>query len=55
MSLNHAPAALPKNGETRPPRSNPPLRSSSGPPIPCITPSTDTHVVVVRFMIAAPF
>src|SRR5260370_17095080 len=38
-----------------PPRSKPPLRSSSGPPNPCITPSTETLVVVVNFMIAAPF
>src|SRR5215203_3095154 len=38
-----------------PPRSNPPLRSSSGPPIPCITPSRETKVVVVSFMIAVPF
>src|SRR5215203_2415747 len=34
-----------------PPRSNPPLRSSSGPPRPCITPSTETFVVVVSFMV----
>src|SRR5215211_2762027 len=40
---------------THPPRSNPPLRSSSGPPSPCITPSTVTIVVVVSFMIAVPF
>src|SRR5207248_2140318 len=31
-----------------PPRSKPPLRSSSGPPNPCITPSTETLVVVVN-------
>ena len=30
-------------------------RSSSGPPFPCITPSTETCVVVVSFMIAVPF
>src|SRR5438093_5915255 len=35
---------------THPPRSNPPLRSSSGPPSPCITPSTVTIVRVVSFM-----
>ena len=35
--------------------SNPPLRSSSGAPIPCITPSTETNVVVVSFMAAIPF
>src|SRR6266498_5009197 len=38
-----------------PPRSNPPLRSSSGAPSPCITPSTETCVVVVSFMIVVPF
>src|SRR5438876_12019418 len=37
-----------------PPRSKPPLRSSSGPPNPCITPSTETLVVVVSFMVAVP-
>src|SRR5215210_5819272 len=34
-----------------PPRSNPPLRSSSGPPSPCILPSTETFVLVVSFMV----
>src|SRR5687767_6081147 len=38
-----------------PPRSNPPLRSSSAPPSPCITPSTETFVLVVSFMAAVPF
>src|SRR5437762_314553 len=33
-----------------PPRSNTPRSSSSGPPGPCITPSTETCVVVVSFM-----
>src|SRR2546430_17179538 len=37
-----------------PPRSKPPLRSSSGPPIPCITPSTETLVVVVNRMSWSP-
>src|SRR3989442_5911414 len=37
-----------------PPRSKPPLRSSSGPPIPCITPSTETLVVVVNLMSWSP-
>jgi hypothetical protein len=37
-------------GLAHPPRSNPPLRFSSGPPFPCITPSTETCVVVVSFM-----
>ena len=35
-------ASLSKSGRAHPPRSNPPLRSSSGPPSPCITPSTET-------------
>src|SRR5437879_2611684 len=38
-----------------PPRSNTPRSSSSGPPGPCITPSTETCVVVVSFMVAVPF
>jgi hypothetical protein len=29
--------------------------SSSGPPIPCITPSRETNVVVVSFMDMVPF
>src|SRR5438067_3567906 len=37
-----------------PPRSKPPLRSSSGPPNPCITPSTETLVVVVNLMSWSP-
>src|SRR4029078_12333118 len=41
-------------GVTHPPRSNPPLRSSSAPPRPCITPSTVKLVVVVSFMRAVP-
>src|SRR5260221_7483082 len=40
---------------THPPRSNPPVRSSSGPPSPCITPSTETLVLVVSFMTSVPF
>src|SRR5713101_4719841 len=47
------PASLSK--WAHPPRSNPPLRFSSGPPGPCTTPSTETCVVVVSFMIAVPF
>src|SRR5688572_10895289 len=39
-------------GVIHPPRSNPPLRSSSAPPSPCITPSVVTIVVVVSFMIS---
>jgi hypothetical protein len=46
---------LSQSGVVHPPRSNPPLRSSSGLPIPCITPSTETNVVVVSFMVAVPF
>src|SRR5438874_126205 len=38
-----------------PPRWNRPRSSSSGPPGPCITPSTETCVVVVSFMVAVPF
>src|SRR5436309_13593721 len=38
-----------------PPRLNRPRSSSSGPPGPCITPSTETCTVVVSFMVAAPF
>src|SRR6266851_4065750 len=38
-----------------PPRSNLPRSSSSRPPGPCITPSTETCVVVVSFMVAVPF
>src|SRR5947209_12643937 len=37
-----------------PPRSKPPLRSSSGPPNPCTTPSTETLVVVVNLMSWSP-
>src|SRR5215217_7174549 len=39
----------------QPPRSNPFVRSSSvEPPLPCITPSTVTCVMVVSFMIVLP-
>src|SRR5213592_1249457 len=49
VSLSHTPMA-------DPPRWNPFLRSSSdAPPFPCITPSTVTCVMVVSFMVAAPF
>src|SRR4051794_38247858 len=37
-----------------PPRTNRPCSSSSGPPGPCITPSTETWVVVVSLMRACP-
>src|SRR2546428_6398917 len=37
-----------------PPRWRPPLRSSSGPPNPCIAPSTETLVVVVNLMSWSP-
>src|SRR6266567_5124702 len=43
-------ASLSNSGLAHPPRSNPPLRFSSGPPFPCTTPSTETCVVVVSFM-----
>src|SRR5580693_4982690 len=43
--------SLSNSGLAHPPRSNPRLRSSScSPPLPCITPSTETCVVVVSFM-----
>src|SRR5207249_1460399 len=44
-------ASLSNTDATHPPRSNPPLRSSSAPPSPCITPSTVTCVTVVSFMV----
>src|SRR5579859_3487345 len=48
--------SLSNSGLAHPPRSNPRLRSSTcSPPFPCITPSTETCVVVVSFMIAVPF
>src|ERR671915_907587 len=37
-----------------PPRSNPLLRSSDAAPLPCITPSRVTWVMVVSFTIAVP-
>src|SRR5437867_3285252 len=46
------PASLSK--WAHPPRSNAPRSSSSGPPGPCITPSTETCAVVVSFMVAVP-
>ena len=48
-------ASSSNTGVTHPPRSNPPLRSSSGPPSPCMTPSSVTSVTVVSFMAAVPF
>src|SRR5919205_2503723 len=53
-SPTYAPPSSSSSGRAHPPRSNPPLRSSSGPPSPCITPSTETCVIVVSFMRAAP-
>src|ERR687895_21721 len=46
-------ASWSNRGATHPPRSTPPLRSSSGPPSPCITPSTVTIVVVVSFIVGS--
>ena len=43
-------ASSSKSGMAHPPRSNPPLRSSSDAPSPCITPSRETCVMVVSFM-----
>src|SRR5262245_24993165 len=48
-------ASLSKCGMAHPPRAKPPQRSSSGPPGPCITPSTETCVVVVSFIVAGSF
>src|SRR5918911_4389888 len=48
-------ASSSKCGMAHPPRSNLPRSSSSGPPGPCITPSTETCVVVVSFMVVVPF
>src|ERR671930_613018 len=48
--------SLSKTPMAHPPRSNPPLRSSSdAPPFPCITPWTVTCVMAVNFMVAVPF
>jgi hypothetical protein len=44
------PVSWSKCGTSQPPRSNPLLRSSSGPPGPCATPSTDMNVVAVSFI-----
>src|SRR2546430_2686115 len=46
--------SLPNSGLAHPPRSNP-TSSTLGPPFACITPSTETCMVVVSFMIAVPF
>src|SRR6266704_3630982 len=48
-------ASLSNSGLAHPPRSNPGSRSGCRPPFPCITPSTETCVVVVSFMMAVPF
>src|ERR1700730_15121205 len=48
-------ASLSNSGLADPPRSHPGSMSGSRPPFPCITPSTETCVVVVSFMIAVPF
>src|ERR1700722_14541279 len=54
--MNAAVSSPNTGGPAHPPRSNPLLRSSSvAPPLPCITPSTETCVMVVSFMIAVPF
>ncbi len=46
-----APVSSSKSGTTQPPRSKPPLRSSSGPPGgPCATPSIETNAVTVSFI-----
>jgi hypothetical protein len=38
-------------GASHPPRSNPPRRSSSGPPGPWYTPSTVRNIIAVSFMV----
>src|SRR5215208_5167626 len=43
-------ASLSNSGLAHPPRSNPPRSFSCCAPFPCITPSTETCVVVVSFM-----
>src|SRR5260221_2823795 len=40
---------------SHPPSSTPPLGSRSGPTSPCVTPSTETLVLVVSFMTSVPF
>ena len=47
-------ASLSNSGLAHPPRSNPGSRSGCRPPFPCITPSTETCVVVVSFMTRFP-
>src|SRR5439155_10209284 len=42
-----------ESGICHPPRSNPPRRSSPGPPSPCMTPSSDTDSVTVSFMVVS--
>src|SRR5215211_4621132 len=48
-------ASSSNTGATQPPRSNPPRRSSSGAPSPCMTPSRVINVTVASFMVLAPF
>src|SRR6478609_7784977 len=54
VSANQVSTTAPKssstNGTTQPPCSNPPVRSSSGPPGPCMTPSRLRNVCKVSFM-----
>src|SRR5689334_4783538 len=53
MSANVSSSPAPR---AQPPRSNPVRRSSSdAPPLPCITPSTVTCVMVVSFIGLAPW
>src|ERR671925_186593 len=55
ISWTHVMASLSNSGLAQPPRSIPGSRFSSRPPFACITPSTETWVVVVSFMVTAPF
>src|SRR6266498_1602503 len=47
-------ASSSKSGLAHPPRSIPGSSFSSRPPFACITPSTETWVLVVSFIVAAP-
>src|SRR4029079_16467056 len=50
----NSPVSSSPNGACQPPRSNPPRRSSSGPPGPWYTPSRVTNSVAVSFMGVLP-
>ena len=54
IEVRNRPVSSSPNGAVHPPRSNPPRRSSSGPPGPWYTPSTVSIIVAVSFMVIAP-